>query len=82
MDSFFSILETGRKPTPDELYKAALFIDDAATASNALIGVDMAPKDLNSILRVLSTSIGIAAEVLALGLDPDSGTAEERSETT
>lgn len=74
MNSFASIVDIEKMPTPDQLYEAALFVEDAAAVANILVGVSMSEGDKDRVLGFLSRSLSIAGEVLALGLDPSSGT--------
>ena len=80
MNSFASIVDIEKMPTPDELYEAALFVEDAAAVANILVGVSMSEGDKDRVLGFLSRSLSIAGEVLALGLDPNSGTLSNPAE--
>ena len=73
MNSFASIVDIKDMPTTDELYEAALFVEDAAAVANILVGVSMSEGDKDRVLGFLSRSLSIAGEVLAFGLDPNNG---------
>lgn len=74
MNPFISIIDTGKVPTPEELYKVAVYIENAAAVANVLVGVSMSEGDKDSVMEFLSTSLSVAAEVLTMGLDVGSGT--------
>lgn len=74
MKPFISAAGLDRAPTPDELYEAALFIEDAAAVADVLVDASMTEGHRYKVFKFLSTSLAVAGEVLALGLDPDSGT--------
>lgn len=69
-----SIVDTEKVLTPEELYRAARFVEDAATVTNLLVGVSMSEMETDSVMEFLSMSLSVAAEVLTLGLEPTSGT--------
>ena len=73
MNSFASIVDIKEMPTTDELYEAALFVEDAAAVANILVGVSMSEGDKDRVLAFFSRSLSIAGEVLAFGLDPNNG---------
>ena len=74
MNPFVSVIDTEKVPTPDELYKVAVFIENAAAVTNVLVGVSMSESDKDSVMEFLSASLSVAAEVLTMGLDTVSGT--------
>ena len=80
MNPFISAADLDRAPTPDELYEAALFIEDAAAVADVLVDANMAEMYRYKAFKFLSTSLSIAGEVLTLGLDPYSGTFSKSEE--
>ena len=81
MNSFASIVDVKEMPTADELYEAALFVEDAAAVANILVGVSISEGDKDRVLGFLSRSLSIAGEVLALGLDPNNGILSDLAES-
>lgn len=75
-----SIIDTERVFTPEELYKAARFIEDAATITNLLVGVSMSEMETDSVMEFLSMSLSTAAEILTLSLEPSSRTFSDPAE--
>lgn len=75
-----SIIDTERAFTPEELYKAARFIEDAATITNLLVGVSMSEMETDSVMEFLSMSLSTAAEILTLSLEPSSRTFSDPAE--
>lgn len=81
MDQPISIIDLDRAPTPDELYRAALFIEDAAAVADVLADASMTDRLRDSAFRFLSTSLSFAGEILTLGLSSDSGTFSNLAKT-
>ena len=74
MSQPISTIAVGKLPTPDELYDMATFIEDAAAVADVLVDARMTEGYRYKVFKFLSTSLAVAGEVLALGLDHDSGT--------
>lgn len=75
-----SIVDTEKVFTQEELFKAALFVRDAATVTNLLMGVSMNEGEVESVMGFLSASLLVASDVLTSGLEPISGTIGDLAE--
>lgn len=75
-----SIIDTERVFTPEEIYSAVTFVEDAAVVANVLVGVSLSEGEKDSVLGFLSKSLSVAAEVLTMGLEPSSETFSDPAE--
>lgn len=74
MNQPISTIAAGELPTPDELYEMATFIEDASTVACALRGSDIKENEIDSVLNFFEKALGMASEILVLGLDVNGGT--------
>lgn len=72
--SRLSIIDSESVPTPDELYEVASFIEDASAVACILQGADIKEHEISSVMSFFTKTLGVASEILALGLDPCGGT--------
>lgn len=69
-----SIIDSKSVPTPDELYGVASFIEDAAIVACCLRGENIRENEIDSVLNFFEKALGVASEILTLGLEPHCGT--------
>ena len=76
-----SIVDTEKVFTQEELFKAAMFIRDAAIVANLLLGVSMSEREMEGVMGLFSTSLSVASDVLTSGLDPIDETISDLAES-
>lgn len=72
--SRLSIIDSKSVPTPDELYRVASFIEDAAIVARCLRGGNINENEIDSVMNFFEKALGVASEILTLGLNPRVGT--------
>lgn len=69
-----SIISPETTPTPDELYRAAVMIEDAAIVAGLLVGASMGDREMSSVMNFFSDALMAASKTLTAGLDVNDGT--------
>ena len=66
MNPFISIIDTGKVPTPEGLYKVAVYIENAAAVANVLVGLSMSEGDKDSVCRsgTMTKAMSISCSLL------------------
>lgn len=69
-----SIIDSKSVPTPDELCEVAAFIEDASAVACILRSADIKENEVASVMNFFEKALGVASEILTLGLEPNGGT--------
>ena len=74
MNRNLSNINTEIVPAPDELYNAAVMIEDAAAVAGLLVGASIGEREMSSVMNFFSDALMAAAKTLTSSLDVNDGT--------
>lgn len=69
-----SMRRWARMPTPNELYRAAVMIEDAAIVAGILSVASIGEREISSVMNFFSDALMAASQTLTTGLDENGGT--------